>query len=84
MPSLHRVSAFGEAQELSHAPQLAGSDLVSTQVPEQVVGLAEVHELTHSPPMHSGDALGHFLPHAPQLATLVKSVSQNSSSEEEQ
>jgi hypothetical protein len=72
-PLLQVVSAFGKTH-----------DVVSTQLPEQVSGLAEVHVLTHWPFMHSGEAVGQALPHPPQFAVVVRLVSQNSTSEEEQ
>lgn len=49
------------------APQLSGSIVVSTHVPEQSIGVADGHPLTHVEFEQIAVAPGHAWPHVPQL-----------------
>jgi hypothetical protein len=67
----------GAMHPLPHAPQLFGSVVMSTHVPQHGVR-PPVHAPVHTPQLHVLGG-GHFLPHAPQLfGSLVVSASHSS------
>lgn len=61
---------------MAHAPQCAGSRVVSTQAPPHAVGVGAAQPLAQAPLAHTGVAPEHPRPHVPHVEAVARSASQ--------